>query len=695
MNWNGGTLPRASKNAKASLSMIQKRHFAKARGKLQNGLPSSPNLDFSLFETEERAETKSYEETSGHRAVSRARVNRKDHQRTLDEFGSVVPLGRHLGSIKPRQRYRRRGCSSHVKIEGYREQEDRLRTRSPLPAHLKPHPSSASTFKLVPSNSRESSKEAPQLSAADILEAKKRELLGTRDWVGLNSTKPVHMKFAGVKDRDLIGKRRSLEGRGYLTRNGGDEKRMRTAHSQKKGSTPLRVLERDASPTDISIRIGSLKSGSKQRESKNLYHCSEKRGSISEEEMLLDPETPAKSGIYKNLEHHVYSQGLRSPQLAIKEQTLRRLSPAIGHTSSVSQARSTLRSAASGNEGQLGMLASQILAGSRGGQSMVHIVHTPRFSRRTRADEDAELRLFFDHLPKNSNRNCDSSETAIIDTPTVSTDISDIKATLCATSASAKRRKAAVGDQSITLEPEIKGSTRYQSPLGNAVLAEVDEQENPLNFEPNVEDISIMSELHTQMSGEQPVGYMDTVEKADPGAVQDEQNNFNQVVESTKPTIESSQDEETLWRDFVFGHDYRSGEDAIDGLESHTVPIQDGHDKSSMIAEFDFEEASFPKINSLRTGSSVVVEASQISSASCSAVLDLPFVPPQASDSSMETQQLISDPSSDDPLAWTPGRFKEPKVIFKKPSKYRGKPKRNPSIDKSWSQSNCRYARKR
>ncbi|KAI4100647.1 MAG: hypothetical protein L6R37_005359 [Teloschistes peruensis] len=42
------------------------------------------------------------------------------------------------------------------------------------------------------------------------LEAKRQELLGDFDWVGLEKMKPVKMKFADAEDRDLIGKRRRL-----------------------------------------------------------------------------------------------------------------------------------------------------------------------------------------------------------------------------------------------------------------------------------------------------------------------------------------------------------------------------------------------------------------------------------------------------------------------------------------------------
>ena len=48
MNWTGGTLQR-SRNAKSSLAMSQKRHFAKARSKSHNKPQSSIEYDFSIF----------------------------------------------------------------------------------------------------------------------------------------------------------------------------------------------------------------------------------------------------------------------------------------------------------------------------------------------------------------------------------------------------------------------------------------------------------------------------------------------------------------------------------------------------------------------------------------------------------------------------------------------------------------------
>ena len=675
-------MPRASKNAKASLSTVQKRHFAKFRAKLQNCRPSSPGIDFSLFKNAKCTEARSYHEIGRHRAKTAPREHWKDPQshRTLDEPGSFAPQIQDVDSFKTLHRKRRISPSSLIEVGGYNEQEHQPSTRPPLPKQPSLRPSSASTSTRAVSDVHESGNKAPRVSVTDVLEAKRQELLCTRDWVGLNITKPVHMEFVGVRDRDLIGKRRSLEGRGRFERDDGNGRRRKTANGLNKSSTSLQVPESDTSPADVSVRIGSKRLRSRPKDLNKLFSHSLDHESLISEEMLLAQEACDKSELCDRFRDHVYSREFSSPQPTINRQTFLCHSPANIQGSWISHSRFNLQPAASESEGQVGILPSQNPAGARHSLSTAEIDSTPRISHNPIADESADLGLALDHLPEHFYRNPDFSSTAPIGTSKASSNTSNAGATLLATPASAKRRRTDLRDPSVCIESEIKRCTRDQSPLGDAVVLEPDEKQKTIESKSNEKGVFTIQELRADISREQPSACMVQIEKSDGIVLEGEHKSLEQATESEELLRESCQDEEKLWRDFVFGFDHGNGEDTFISPESPILLTQDGGGISSMIAEFDFEETSVPKTESLSIGSSVIVEASQHSSPSHSASFDLPFALPQASDSSMGTQKLISDPSSEDPLAWTPRRLVTPKVVFRKPSKYCGRQDETPTL---------------
>lgn len=650
MNWNGGTLPRASKNAKTSLSLVQKRHFAKARGKIQKGPTSSPGIDFSIFEDTTCANIRP------HRAESGAGRLRQDHQsQRVHESSGVAPIERRLSSIEPH--YTNDSRDHSPLIEGDGRNKPTKPTKSPFALHSSPRPSSAPTLKSAISHTRRGDVEALRLSAADNLEARRQELLHTRDWVGLEYTKPVHMKFAEVNDRDMIGKRRPVKKRDHEGGHGEGIKRLKTTYGHERLRTPRHVPQGSASPGDISIRIGSAESRRKRAESRHSCIPSRDNSSVMSEEMLFAQEGHEQPGA------HVYSQKYQSPRFATREETNHQTSPARIRTSSISRHRSVPHPAHTKNEEAMANPPLQHRASARGDQSTTQGGFSFPLSHRAPIDNDSEFRLVFSDLPQYRYGNQDVNEPATID-PTPLPNPSTHNAVPPVNPASSKRYDDAVGHDTMNVEPVMQGAAQDAFRLTSAALLAPAGRASPLTLRDEMEAVDTKTKAYTGVLEAHIGRFTVAVENFD-GEKDKEQ------VGSDHGT-KSPQDEEKVWREFVFGHEDINAAEAADIAEHHIPLTNWDHDGSSMIAEFDFRETSFPQTDSLGTGSSVVAEASQHSSAGYHAFSDLPSFLAEASNPPIRVQQMTSEASSDDPLAWTPGRFEKPKFVFKKPSKYLG-----------------------
>lgn len=211
MNWTGGALSRSrNANAKVSLSVKQKNHFAKARVKLHNGQSSSPPkiqyFDFGEWRRENDDRR------------SKPEKQRVSSQRTLDQFQNVQGVVRKLKSLRPKNEGKKRKRSPINDTEGYVLPSgiavppisptivSSRRTASPTSDQAEP------TVKRTSSPSI--GDELDSLAFLDSVEDKRRKLLQENDWVGVERQRrismPVKMKFTDAKDRDLIGRRRPL-----------------------------------------------------------------------------------------------------------------------------------------------------------------------------------------------------------------------------------------------------------------------------------------------------------------------------------------------------------------------------------------------------------------------------------------------------------------------------------------------------
>ena len=197
MNWTGGGLSR-SRNAKGSLSAKQKDYFAKARIKMQNGkIPRPETQTFDLGGWKPVIKV-----ASSPRSV----VSNQPSQKTLDSFEKFQPTVKRLDSLKPRKASNKR---KRTASQSYSSHAVQAKGEAPDPIVIGSSQSSSSASSTRPREPRP----VPDVSSSEgitDIEAKRRQLLKMTDWVGIDRrpTKPVKMRFADPRDRDLIGRRR-------------------------------------------------------------------------------------------------------------------------------------------------------------------------------------------------------------------------------------------------------------------------------------------------------------------------------------------------------------------------------------------------------------------------------------------------------------------------------------------------------
>jgi hypothetical protein len=90
-----------------------------------------------------------------------------------------------------------------------------------------------------------------------LLEARRKKLLRQQDWAGLTRPKPIPTHFASSAEREKIGKRRKIKGRGALTvRPKGNPSPARQLQNQR-NQRPDTYLSGALPGENIRIRIGT------------------------------------------------------------------------------------------------------------------------------------------------------------------------------------------------------------------------------------------------------------------------------------------------------------------------------------------------------------------------------------------------------------------------------------------------------
>ena len=284
MNWTGGSLGR-SRNANNSVTAIQKRHFARARAKQDVQRTSPYRIAFDFVDVTRGA-------TLGDRHSSAAREQEPaptSSQTRLDEFRNTRPLVKKLETIRPRDATSPHEPTSSRHDEGSGSKTGRIkRKRSPITISSRSSSSVQSeSGEERPPTARTSLKQGGS-AEYDSLEAQRRRLLETTDWIGIKRKRPATIKFTAEEDRDLIGKRRRLS---QLPRYGNTRppkpRPRRGSHFEKLIRSP-RPSQDYLSQADVSVRIGSAVDRS-TRDGRQRLASSRTRSSIGDRsESLLD-----------------------------------------------------------------------------------------------------------------------------------------------------------------------------------------------------------------------------------------------------------------------------------------------------------------------------------------------------------------------------------------------------------------------
>ncbi|KAF2816955.1 uncharacterized protein BDZ99DRAFT_5323 [Mytilinidion resinicola] len=183
MNWTGGRLQRHSKNAGGGVASRQKQHFAKIRSQLQNGLHPGQLPFRPSFFPDDGASLGSRlppftDRTSRH--VGHSRKHKRRAHRNLASVDRDIVEAEHSNTNVSQS-------ASHVSnaVDGDSAEKGKMKMKR---------------------------RSAHTLLEDDRLEASRKRLLERRDWLGLQSSRPVHMKFRTRAEKDKIGKRRMIVG---------------------------------------------------------------------------------------------------------------------------------------------------------------------------------------------------------------------------------------------------------------------------------------------------------------------------------------------------------------------------------------------------------------------------------------------------------------------------------------------------
>ena len=206
MNWTGGNLSR-TRNANTSITAKQKNHFAKARAKLQSAPSFTPKIhtfDFGPWQPECEV---------GHSTFTKQQ-GILQRQTILDDFENTGPVVRKLESLKPRGEKRK---SRQLEQVNPHTKHKITTGRSASPVFISSRPSSSSSFQsshkatVTPVQPTASSSSDAHFYTS--IESKRRRLLQMQDWVGVEQkhSKPAHVQFTDAKDRDMIGRRRQIQ----------------------------------------------------------------------------------------------------------------------------------------------------------------------------------------------------------------------------------------------------------------------------------------------------------------------------------------------------------------------------------------------------------------------------------------------------------------------------------------------------
>ena len=258
MNWVGGSLNRSRSNQNDAGVAAQKKHFAKVRAGYGPAKFSPPSMAPLLSNWMKGSSTP----TSASRGRPVRQVGRKDQKR-LEDFKTTRPLVQRLDSLQPRRQPVKRKlevtCDENNGSQRLPKQTAQGTGSSPIAISSKASsvPSSSAMRSESPREIHQAPKKTETVEAVDHIEAYRRRLLGRPDWMGLNRTSPTKYNFTAAEEREMIGKRRRVIERAHQTPCSSQRHRMRNTSYFNSRSPFPRPSHDQLSQADISVRIGS------------------------------------------------------------------------------------------------------------------------------------------------------------------------------------------------------------------------------------------------------------------------------------------------------------------------------------------------------------------------------------------------------------------------------------------------------
>ncbi|KAK8201292.1 hypothetical protein BKA81DRAFT_380528 [Phyllosticta paracitricarpa] len=297
MNWTGGRLQRHSGPAKGygELTHRQRLHFAKARTRIHHGPPNPQNFvpRSSNFFCSDPA--------NAHRTPLSTKRPRTFHQH------ETAATRAHQRSFAKRSKPAHQAMNTFDVAEEDPPcvPQDRSRRNAIHPLAMQ----TAQAKNLQIDQRNDNDKAHNQLgplgnmsldSSSARLKAEKTRLLESRDWVGLATSRPLHLAFASGKEKDAIGKRCKVKRQkrpSHVESNNFHAKIVKRAQERLDDGPYMSGAIPD--DDDIRIRIGTDALATQSFADKNELHgmnCS----AVSSDEMLFDVEARRETIQYQD-----------------------------------------------------------------------------------------------------------------------------------------------------------------------------------------------------------------------------------------------------------------------------------------------------------------------------------------------------------------------------------------------------------
>ena len=213
MNWTGGSLQR-TKKANTGVVQQQRAYFAKARTHFQmaTNSPAAPGFPNYLRKSEDAG-------FLGIPLFGSGSVRHTGHSATLRGGRRVPELP--PNDACPTTRYHREpphGLPHGGSIDGPAWSHDPRGTKAgswnELLHSRNGHVKKTNDQTDFGGRKRKATNNNTEL---EVLEAKKKRLLAQQDWVGIDASKPVSLRFPSSKEKDKFGKRRTRPGSHHAT----------------------------------------------------------------------------------------------------------------------------------------------------------------------------------------------------------------------------------------------------------------------------------------------------------------------------------------------------------------------------------------------------------------------------------------------------------------------------------------------